>query len=239
MPVSSNTLFHFTSKYETLINILRSKGFWPRYCIEYGWGKGRNINFAVAQCCFCDIPLSLIQNHTKTYGNYGLGMSKTWAIEHSLSPIHYYVENSNVLESINKLRKIANIQQNRSSIDYLSFIKHYKGFTYRKDEADILRLKKDIIFYNEREWRYVPIINGACACKWVKCIDEFDVDAESQITKKYMCTFDAKDIKYIILEKEEEREDLLRVLDNMHFDSKDLPLLKSKIITAKQMQEDF
>lgn len=239
MPVSSNTLFHFTSKYETLLKILNSQGFWPRYCIEYGWGKGRNYNFAVAQCCFCDIPLSLIQNHTKTYGEYGLGMSKDWGIRCKLSPLHYYVENSAVLDAINNLRKNANEQKLRSSIDYLSFIKQYKGFTYRQDEQGNPRRKNNIVFYDEREWRFVPIINGACACKVIKDSNDFDVNKESENTKDYMCMFTAKDIKYIIIKDEEERMMLLKELDSMNFDKDELPLLKSKILTSMQIKEDF
>lgn len=239
MPVSSNTLFHFTSKYDTLVKILQSQGFWPRYCIEYGWGKGKNVNFAVAQCCFCDIPLSLIQNHTKTYGEYGLGMSKDWGIEHKLSPLHYYVENSAVLKPINNLRKLANDNKNHSSIDYLSFVKHYKGFTYRLDEQGELRRKNNIVFYDEREWRYVPTLDGACACQIVKKPDDFDTNVESDKTKGYMCKFAAKDIKYIILKDEEERLELLKELDMMSFNEDELPLLKSKILTYKQIKEDF
>ena len=239
MPVSSNTLFHFTSKYETLCSILKSQGFWPRYCIEYGWGKERNFNLAVAQCCFCDIPLSLIQDHTKTYGEYGLGMSKNWGIEHNLSPLHYYVNNSPVLETINKLRKLANQNKERAGIDYLSFIKQYKGFTYRKDELGFMIRKNNIVFYNEREWRFVPKIDGTYACKIIERKDDFDINKESEVTKEFMCRFSAKDIKYIILKKEDERITLLNELDNMGFETGDLPLLKSKILTAQQIREDF
>ena len=81
MAVSANTLFHFTGCLDNLVNILNSGGFWPRYCVEYGWRK----KFAVCQCCFCDIPLSDIQKHTKNYGCYGLGMSKEWGMSNGIS----------------------------------------------------------------------------------------------------------------------------------------------------------
>lgn len=239
MPVSSNTLFHFTSKYDTLVKILKSQGFWPRYCMEYGWGKGRKFNIAVAQCCFCDIPLSVIQNHTKTYGEYGLGLCKDWGIEHKLSPLHYLVENSTVVDIVNKLRKLAIKEDNRVNVDYLSFIKHYKGFTYRTDEQGNLQRKNNVVFYDEREWRFVPIIDGACACKVVNDSNDFDVNQESETTKEYMCKFTAADIKYIILKDEAERMMLLEEIDSMNFAKDELPLLKSKILTSKQIKEDF
>ena len=87
MNLSSNSLFHFTSKFEYLKDILLN-GFWPRYCIEYGWGT--SIDFALPMVCFCDIPLSLIEDHTKFYGNYGIGMKRSWARElKNITPVQY------------------------------------------------------------------------------------------------------------------------------------------------------
>ena len=63
------------------------------------------------------------------------------------------MENSAVLDSINNLRKFANDQKHRSSIDYLSFIKQYKGFTYRQDEQGNPRRRNNIVFYDEI-WYY-------------------------------------------------------------------------------------
>lgn len=40
MAISANTLFHFASRYDTLIQILQSK-FFPRLCLEKGyWHPG-------------------------------------------------------------------------------------------------------------------------------------------------------------------------------------------------------
>ena len=83
MAVSSNTLFHFTRDYDTLTKILKGMSFWPRYCQEFGWNSG----FAVPMTCFCDIPLSQIKNHIDTYGSYGIGMSKEFAIKNEINPI--------------------------------------------------------------------------------------------------------------------------------------------------------
>ena len=39
--------------------------------------------------CFCDIPLGQIDQHVKTYGKYGLGMSKEWAMKNGITPVRY------------------------------------------------------------------------------------------------------------------------------------------------------
>ena len=44
--------------------------------------------------CFCDIPLSDIAEHTQKYGNYAIGLKKTWAMEQGVTPILYVHDNS-------------------------------------------------------------------------------------------------------------------------------------------------
>lgn len=101
--VSSKTLFHYTSTLDAVKAILESKGFWPMYCIEYGW----DCYFAVPMCCFCDIPLSLINSHMETYGHFGIGMSKKWGIDNGLSPVTYQVKTSYYGRRLkNRYRKI-------------------------------------------------------------------------------------------------------------------------------------
>lgn len=39
--------------------------------------------------CFCDIPLSEINLHTKKFGKYGIGVSKEWAGKQNITPVVY------------------------------------------------------------------------------------------------------------------------------------------------------
>ena len=96
MAISANTLFHFTYRYDTLISILQSK-FFPRLCLEKGLWHPGDKKWAIPMVCFCDIPLSNIAEHTRKYGNYAIGIKKTWAIEQGVTPILYVHDKSSFI----------------------------------------------------------------------------------------------------------------------------------------------
>ena len=116
---SSNSLFHFMSEPEYLLDALARKALVPRYCwedIEYLDIKtekdGAFKRVAVLQKCFCDIPMSKIARtttitetrttssnktrstaksytHTDIYGKYAIAFTKEWGKQHRIQPIHY------------------------------------------------------------------------------------------------------------------------------------------------------
>src|ERR1035437_1643460 len=106
MAISSETLFHFTPKLEYLFQILELN-FRPRYYPEIIKLRGLKEDFyrAIPIVCFCDIPLSQTKNHIDTYGHYGMGMSKSWAVKNKLNPVLYIEPNSKLTESIISLLK--------------------------------------------------------------------------------------------------------------------------------------
>lgn len=53
--------------------------------------------------CFCDIPLSMVDDHMFKYGKYGVGMTKEWGIAKGLNPVLYYNEESILIQSFFKL----------------------------------------------------------------------------------------------------------------------------------------
>lgn len=103
MAISSNALFHFVNKQEYLEKIL-SGVFAPRYCLEHFDFKlllFKDVHILMK--CFCDIPLSQITNHTKIYGNYGIGFTKEWGKKNGISPIIYVYKNSDTYKSIQRI----------------------------------------------------------------------------------------------------------------------------------------
>ena len=67
----SLTLFHFTKTVESWL------------------GFDTTPNVAIPVVCFCDIPLSRISDHIGFYGNFGIGLTKEWAMSNGLNPLLY------------------------------------------------------------------------------------------------------------------------------------------------------
>ena len=163
MAISANTLFHFSSRYDTLIQILQSK-FFPRLCLEKGYWHPGDMRWAIPMVCFCDIPLSDIAEHTQKYGNYAIGLKKTWAMEQGVTPILYVHDNSvfieHGLEALNWSLELSakdpkHLNERLAQVMSLFFMmKPYEGYQERDGK------RKKVRFYDEREWRYIPPIVG-------------------------------------------------------------------------------
>lgn len=252
--ISSNSLFHFTPKKQHLINILKNT-FIPRYCLENVplsiTVLNGNFEAAVPMICFCDISLSQIENHIKTYGKYGIGLTKEWGIRNNLNPIIYTNPDSNFTSSIYKMATDVhnalgeNCNNTSKSIcdeymNILNFLKPYKG--------DLVRGKKTIkgvTFYNEREWRYVPKI--PIESKYENSLSKTDylnkdlLFNESKKMIDFRLTFEPRDIKYIFVKSESEIHKMVQELRDIkvRFSSREIDILTSKILTTDQIKEDF
>lgn len=212
--------------------------------------------------CFCDIPLSQIKNHTDTYGKYAIGLKKEWAIKKGVTPILYTHKSSLITK---------NLQQNHSdifailnnnpkdiqtpifwnSLLYTSFfIKPYQG------QQNISGKKKNITFYDEREWRYTlpreifmeqlkKIVNDGFTDAFLSEAEYNDLDIKQSINKgneRYGLDFSPKDINYIIVEKEDEVLEIMRVVRGIkgsHYSYDDVELLSTRIISMERIAEDF
>lgn len=238
MVVSSNTLFQFAGSIDTIVKILQSGGFWPKYCIEFGWRERLTFDFAVPQCCFCDIPLSAIQSHMTFYGDYGIGMTKDWGIKNGLSPVMYVIPGSHFVKTINAIRQAAKgVEENTR---FFAFLKRYKGVNYRKRDGK-WEMRQNYLYYNEREWRYVPA-NMATKDLILKVEDKekFDSNTLSQRTLTYLCHFKADDIRYIMVANNEDRIILIEEIMKMsNWSKSEKDLLSSKILTLALIKEDI
>lgn len=248
--LSANTLFHFTRNKETLISILKTK-FYPRLCNEDLVLIGTIAKLASPMVCFCDIPLSQIANHVKTYGKYAIGLKKDWAIKRGITPVLYTHPKSLLCDNFKE--QWAHISKNKQSeerndffLDFIYtslFIKPYIGSQVRNGK------KEKIIFYNEREWRYIPPKKALYIDEQKKYLgllfEDFlkKTNIEELNTKyeTYGIEFTPNDINYIIVEKEDE---ILEIIDAVQrikgkYPFEEVKLLSTRIISMERISEDF
>ncbi|MCF2488087.1 abortive infection system antitoxin AbiGi family protein [Dyadobacter sp. CY347] len=128
MPIRSTSLFHYTTGglpaikgiLETGFRISYNKEINPQIIGHFGNSDGLGMVFApgnvgvnyqgiryqhIPMVCFCDIRLSAISDHLKTYGfdagdnikrAYAIGLTKTWGQKNGLNPILYLVPGSDL-----------------------------------------------------------------------------------------------------------------------------------------------
>ncbi len=255
--LSANTLFHFTGSKENLISILKNE-FHPKYSFDDTISHTHNKEhppYAIPMVCFCDIQLSQIRNHTKIYGEYALGLSKDWGKRKKINPVLYSYPRSNLSGTLFKLipnsKDFIKSSENPKHITpadffiYLSlFVKHYEGKMFRNDsyEEEIIR------FYDEREWRYIPRIeilkkyNLPIALSWEKSLQVDMAEGQNRLVQHCKLKFEPKDIRYIIVEKDDEILDLMNQVDAIKgekYSYQDVRKLHSRIISIEQILEDF
>lgn len=256
--ISSNTLFHFTESAENIIKIIKT-GFAPKFCLEeFGpelfIGKMDKMESAIPMTCFCDLPLSKIDTHLEFYGSYGLGLSKEWGQLNGLTPITYIHDRSTQIKYLKQVgtlifqifkdkedfKKIPMEKNPLVALFELSaFFKPYSGQMWRINKYVEKR------FYDEREWRYVPFLNST-EFEYRLDKEEFlnaikRASANETIATKFPLKFQYSDIKYLIVNKEDEMVALSDALDTMNeiFTEEQRKVLKTKIISSEQIKEDF
>jgi hypothetical protein len=243
--ISSSSVFHFTSTANAIIGILRNC-FYPHYSLESLSVGIKTIEYAYPMVCFCDIPLSQIESHINKYGEYGIGMSREWAVQQGLNPVLYCEASSvitkevfSLLKENRSLPKDIAPKYNTSLINILRYLKPHKGKLY-KQGSDL----NDIIFYDEREWRFMPNIDSNLPILLKK--EEFSnqITLAEANTKCEACPLDfqPEDIKYIIVKHDSEILSMINALNTIkgrRYDADTVKRLTSRIITSKQILEDF
>ncbi|MFC2066131.1 abortive infection system antitoxin AbiGi family protein [Chloroflexota bacterium] len=260
--LSPDSLFHFTPCLNNLIGIL-DKTFYPRYCYEkfeltrrMTQSKSQPliewvnlIDAAIPMVCFSDIPLSQLMSHIGIYGKYGLGMSKEWGIREGLNPVIYFNKNSHLAKKINVLIDSPFMKGDSTAQAYrgiVRYLKPYMGTLYRGGRS----VKENVRFYDEHEWRYVPDENILIANDIKTGIPPHIyqnqvklANANRKLEKdKTKLSFNANDIKYIIINEEGQINNMVKELRNIkgdRYDNDTIDRLISRIITVKQIENDF
>lgn len=148
-----------------------------------------------------------------------------------------YVRNKSELSNwVNKtLERIATHPDDTVNVEtlyLLSRIKKYRGKIPNK-KGDKTGKEELVFFYDEREWRFVP---PKLTIQDIKISKEDELLVLQDIDKLF---FELSDIKYIIIKNESERKVMIDALDKGKNDKKSLNLLKSKILTVQEIEQDF
>lgn len=244
-------LFHFTSR-DGLYGILENT-FSVSYAREKIIGAKKATEFSVPMVSFCDLKLSELKVHMGKYGSYGIGLTKEWANRNGLNPVLYVNKHSpftgDFIKAVEGIYKQLNLitgisEQNTALKNYMNILNAYR---YMKNyEGDLKRRNgkttKNYRFADEREWRYVPSLS-AIDLPFVP-IDKISTPEQKakydQMISNLKLNFQPDDIKYLIIESDNEITELIRHLERVkgRFDEKTRRRLASRILTSEQIKND-
>lgn len=249
MAVSANTLFHFTDKKENLKGILEN-AFLPKYSLEdITTATPENSSFQtsyIPMVCFCDLLFPQIKSHIDFYGDYGIGLrKKEWGIKKGISPVFYFPEEvmsarliQSVANSISKEIKIESEQEiiSQQLQNFYKCVKPYEGKAFNKRERKL----EDRLFYNEREWRFIP--------KNFPVVPESKMnhrklkEDNAKLQREELLRFESRDVKYIIVKNDKEIEEFVDFIERkliQKFEARERKLLLSKLICVDQISDDM
>jgi Putative abortive phage resistance protein AbiGi, antitoxin len=248
MPLSANTLIHFTNDKEKLKKILEEH-FRIFYCKEIvSLVNNKEATYVAPMVSFCDIPLSEVKMHITKYGKYGIGLTKEWAIRKGLNPVLYLSKESKLTSSIftamsqflkGNLASLE-IENGKSAlVNILRYTKNYEG-KLKRDGKEI----PDYRYSDEREWRYTPKFDTSYAT--ILYEDSYSTNTQKDIAngtlQELRLDFEPNDIKYIIINSDSEiSEFIVHIRDTIgkKYNLHDIERLSTRILTAEQISSDM
>ena len=265
--LSSETLFHFMSEKEHLFELLAS-GFKPRYVEEkFPFEENQLKLVGIPMLCFCDIRLSEVRDHIDWYGKYGIGMRSSWGTQNGLTPVQYYNKNSHLIKEYSsglksmrksfKSKTYGEMTMKETPGWYFDlyknvwYMKEFKGKQYHRKTRKEKRKK----FYDEREWRYIPKMKDLKDLpegQPMSLLDEnllryrsdfnYRKEVNDGLGSIINLSFTPKDIAYIIVAKEDERSEIIRIIKDKklkNYSNEEVAVLSSKILSIEQIMSDF
>ncbi len=197
---------------------------------------------AFPMVCFCDIPLSRVDDHVRFYGNFGVGLTKEWALSNGLMPLHYIARNTQFSEAFAGLSNI--IDQAKDSSSGRQYLRSLISFMKPIDGT--VAVGSDLIpkeFIQESEWRYVPQ-DEAISDYLSK--DEFEdshaiLAHNSVVSKVCLLRFTPKDVKYIFVEKDSDIPAVINFINEKldTYPSADLKVLMSRVTSLESIENDL
>ena len=170
----SDILYHYTGKggLEALLDILKN-GFKYGYCEEF---LPRNRFVAFPMLCFCDIPIELSKEHRGKYGEFGIGVSKKYMVEHfkdRFGPVNYVISNSAIEAAFTIRDLIEEKKQHANDIIENRGIKNGKYVSLNgEDGMDYITDNNDSIAYHMKAIASIALMKPYCSDEGVINYDE-------------------------------------------------------------------
>lgn len=252
MSLHPEILFHFTNK-NGLLNILQDT-FKISYAREKIQGKKEVREFGIPMVSFCDIKLSDLKEHIDKYGDYGIGLNKTWANSNGLNPVWYVNKDSEFPDgftaALNALYRQMDVilDSNKHKefnetymkfMDIYRYLKNYEGELKRKGES-----VENYRFADEKEWRYIPSIDEENVLPFVpisRIRTKEQKEKYNQTLSHLRLSFKPRDIKYIIVKDDSEIINLINYLKIVkdRFTPDEVAQLQTRILTTDQIKNDM
>lgn len=174
--VSSSSLCHCTRTIDALKGIIKN-GFRANFCtpedINYiNWEKALGIKcdklnlspMSFPMVCFTDLPHDKRNQHHKLYGSYSIEMTEDWKVRSNVQPV-IYLKAPSISFNGEDARLSNNILPNVIRLAMFGCDKYTKRHpdSYPENFINLLIAyfkiyqKESIRFYDEREWRFVPL----------------------------------------------------------------------------------
>jgi hypothetical protein len=256
MAVSANTLFHFT-KVKGLEGILKSMGFYCQYSDEHFENilpKSSDHRFVYTpMISFCDLTIMQLakdSSHRKYFGDYGIGLKKSWGTSNGITPVMYVHRSSQATKQFPELINVTNRIESlllKKGVDYittskmkeelvdsLKYIKPYKG-NWHKGK----KIKKLIIYYNEREWRYCPKLEEHPILSGIIKENKNQIDLINKDLRQRIIKFQPKDIKFILIKNKKETIRFMKHIESLGLTDNEENDLIRKLRTFQEIQEDY
>lgn len=253
-----NTLFHFTRK-EHFFSILGGQSnlgkrmhFRLSLSEEKLYGPSVATSSVVPMVSFSDLRLSELKSFiTKehSYGYYGIGLSKKWAIRNGLNPVMYVSSECALTDSIingamNYIEFTGLSPKGKlpeevwlnyfNLLEPLRYLKNYEGALYRKGEL----MHPNYRFADEREWRFV--LPHKFSGKRFIFTDNENKEYVNTLLQKEVLSFDIEDVKYLIVKDKSEADKLIKeIVLKSSGQSLERGLLGTKVLTVDMITEDI
>jgi hypothetical protein len=228
------------------LKLILKNGFWPRYCLEdVNWlGLKQNDFVAYPMVCFCDIPLSRVDEHVKFYGEFGLGLTREWTLSNGLNPVHYVSQDNRIPSVYKELTRIAGEQEEDSKKKARELIRYL--LAYAKPVESNMVVGSELVekeFHQESEWRYISSHDDILDHLTRRNFEKAGILEEhnNNTKEKSMLKFSPNDIKYIFVKKDTNIPDIINFIQAEldDFPSSQVKMLLSRVTSLESISRDM